>query len=400
MSHSSEAASENTVASSKPFGLQLGAVGFAIASFIVIQGVSFGVWRLFVDPQVGVWKFYPQPFGVYLFWAILVIVFIGFNLGMHGFSKMSQPMGGIVTTAVTLALGFAIPMLLIFGYGQLDPAFSAKNFAGHGAAGLIVLIGFYGFGVVANSMDGWPWTDAGMKQPMVGFAQIFVGFFLTFVGYITLIYPCLASWTAPDRVVMALPTAIGWFYSVITVWLTTVLVLDLWPYSMFKTRAGRAMAAFFGNFILGTILYFILLALLKNVLIPADALEKIGPAINLWPAQLGVWIVFVLLFWALCCGNAPTSLSPAMNRIARFIITYALGIGAFVVYMKWFAVEVLHEAAIVPGFGGDPLTWVDLLNLILLIFVCYFGFFGITKKEGAYVCSICGKTDCDCQASA
>jgi AAT family amino acid transporter len=98
MSHSSEAASENTVASSKPFGLQLGAVGFAIASFIVIHGISYGVWRLFADPQVAVWKFYPQPFGAYLFWAILVVVFIGFNLGMHGFSQMSQPMGGIVTT--------------------------------------------------------------------------------------------------------------------------------------------------------------------------------------------------------------------------------------------------------------------------------------------------------------
>jgi AAT family amino acid transporter len=159
-----------------PFGLQLGAVGFAIASFIVIHGISFGVWRLFADPQVGVWKYYPQPFGAYLFWAILVIVFIGFNLEMHGFSKLSQPMRGIVATAVTLAIAIVLPMLLIFGYGHLDPAFSPAKYTGHGAAGLIVLIGFYGFGVVANSTDGWPWTDAGMKQPMVGIAQIFTGF--------------------------------------------------------------------------------------------------------------------------------------------------------------------------------------------------------------------------------
>jgi len=381
MASSAETTSESSVASSKPFGLPLGAVGFAIASFIVIHGISLGVWRLFVDPQVGVWKFYPQPFGAYLFWAILVIVFIGFNLGMHGFSKMSQPMGGIVATAVTLALGFAIPMLLIFGWGSLDPAFSPKGFAGHGAAGLIVLIGFYGFGVVANSMDGWPWTDAGMKQPMVGFAQIFTGFFLTVIGYMLFVYPSLASWTAPDKVLMSLPTAIGWFYSVITVWLTTVLIFDLWPYRSFGSRAKNALAAFFGNFVLGTVLYFVLLALLKNVLIPADALAKIGPAINLWPAQLGVWIVNILLFWALCCGNAPTSLGTTANRIARFIITWGLGIGAFVVYMRWFAVNVLHEAAIVPGFGGDPLTWVDLLNLILLIFVVYFGSYGIRKKQ-------------------
>lgn len=381
MSSSAETASISTTISAKPFGLQLGAVGFAIASFIVIHGISFVVWRLFADPQAGIWKFYPQPFGGYLFWAVMVVVFIGFNLEMHGFNRLRQPIGGIAATAVTLTLGMIIPMLLIYGYGRLDPAFSPVQYAGHGAAGLIVLIGFYGFGVVANSMDGWPWTDAGMKQPMVGIAQIITGFFLTVVGYLALIYPNLASWTAPDRVVMALPTAIGWFYSVITVWLTTVLILDLWPYSTFKTRAGRALAAFFGNFVLGTVLYFILLALLKNVLIPAEALEKIGPAINLWPAQLGVWIVNILLFWALCCGNAPTSLSPAMNRVVRFVITWALGIGAFMVYMKWFAIGVLNEAAIVPGFGGDPLTWVDLLNLILLFYVVYFGSYGLVKKE-------------------
>lgn len=381
MANSTEAVCDNTEASSRPFGLQLGAVGFAIASFIIIHGISLGVWKVFVDPEVGVWKFYPQPFGVYLFWAILAIVFIGFNCGMHGFSKLQQPMGGILATLVTLAIGFAVPMLLIFGYGKLDPAFSSTNFAGHGAAGLIVLIGFYGFGVVANSTDGWPWTDAGLNQPMVGVAQMLVGFLLTVIGYLFLIYPALASWTGPDHVLMSLPTAIGWFYSVIVVWLTTALVLDLWPYSMFGSRATRALAAFFGNFVLGTVVYFILLALLKNVLIPADALAKIGPAITLWPAQIGVWIVNMMLFWALCCGNTPTSLSPTMNRIARVVITWGLGIAAFVVYMKWFAVEVLHEAAIVPGFGGDPLTWVDLLNLILLIFVVYFGSYGIRKKE-------------------
>ena len=381
MSSPSETTSISTIDSAKPFGLQLGAVGFAIASFIVIYGISFIVWRLFADPQAGLWKFYPQPFGVYLFWAILVIVFIGFNLSMHGFDKLSQPMGGIVVTAVTLAIGFAIPMLLIFGYGRLDPAFSPDKFAGHSAAGLIVLIGFYGFGVVANSMDGWPWTDAGMAQPYVGFAQIISGFLLTTIGYVVLVYPSLASWTGPDKVLMSLPTAIGWFYSIIVAWLTTALIFDLWPHSMFKTRAARALSALFGNFVLGTFVYFVLLALLKHVLIPADALEKIGPAITLWPAQLGVWIVNMLLFWALCCGNSPNAFSPAMNRAVRFIITWTLGIVAFVIYMKWFATDVLNEAAIVPGFGGDPLTWVDLLNLILLIYVVYFGFYGLLKNE-------------------
>ena len=114
---------------------------------------------------------------------------------------------------------------------------------------------------------------------------------------------------------MALPTAIGWFYSVITVWLTTALVLDLWPYSTGETRAGRFLVAFFGNFVLGALLYFTPRALLKNVLIPADALKEIGPAINLWLARLGVWIVFMLLSRALYRGNAPNPLGPEINRM-------------------------------------------------------------------------------------
>jgi AAT family amino acid transporter len=63
------------------------------------------------------------------------------------------------------------------------------------------------------------------------------------------------------------------------------------------------------------------------------------------------------------------------------VITWGLGILSFLVYMHWFAVKVLNEAVIVPGFGGDPLTWVDLLNYVLLIYIVYFGFYPLTKKE-------------------
>ncbi len=365
----------------KPFGLQLSPVAFSVTSFVIVQIVSYIVWLLFVDPVRGLWKFYPQPFGAYLFWGILVLVFIGFNLGMFGFSKLGQPASGLLATGITLLLSFVIPWLLLFGYGSLDPAFTATGGAGYGAVGLIVLIGFYGFGVLPTNMAGWPWTDAGLTQPMAGIAQIFTGFFLTFVGYLLLIYPSVASWTGPDKVLMPLPTAIGWFYSVIVSWLTTAQVLDHWPWTGFGSRTKTALGSFVGNFITGTIIYFVFLALLKHVLIPADAVAKIGPAITLWPAQLGVWIVFWMLFWPLAVGNAPNSLSPGANRFVRFVITWSLGILSFVVYMRWFAMNVLNEAPIVPGFGGDPLTWVDLLNFVLLIYIVYFGSYGLIRKQ-------------------
>ena len=128
-------------------------------------------------------------------------------------------------------------------------------------------------------------------------------------------------------------------------------------------------------------MYFVLLAVLKGFLIPADAVAKLGAAINLWPAHLGVWIVFWLIFWPNVVGNLPTSLNPAVHRVVRFIITWLLGILSFSVYMHWFAVKVLNEAEIVPGFGGDPLTWVDLLNYVMLIFVVYFNFYPLSRKQ-------------------
>ena len=70
-----------------------------------------------------------------------------------------------------------------------------------------------------------------------------------------------------------------------------------------------------------------------------------------------------------------------MNRILRFLITWGLGLASFVIYMNWFAVKVLHEAEIIPGFGSDPLCWVDLLNYIMLIFMVYFGAYGLLKRQ-------------------
>ncbi len=363
----------------KPFGLELGPVSFALVNLLIIWVGTYLVWLLFGDPVYSVFKAWPQPFNAYMFWAILVLVFIGFNLGMSGFCKLSQPMGGILATLVTIGVALAIPALLIHGYGALDPAFSAENYHGHGAAAMVVLIGFYGFGVIPTGMGGWPFHK--LEQPLAGWAQIFLGVTLTLIMYLAFIYPSFASWTAPDRVLMALPTVVGWFYSVIVCWLTTFLVLDNWPWSAFGSKTKVALAAFFGNFIGGTILYYLFLAMLKGFLIPADALAAIGGGINLWPAQLGVWIVTWLIFWANIAGNAPTNLSPATNRLIRFLITWALGIISFVIYMKWFAVSILNEPEIVAGFGGDPLTWVDMLNLVMLIYVCYFGFYGLRKKD-------------------
>ncbi len=362
-----------------PFGLQLGPVTFSVMSLLVIAVGSYLIWALLADPSRAVWKTYPQPFGVVLFWSILFVVFFGFLGQLWGLGHLPQPIGGVTWFMLTTALAVVVPSVLLHGYGALDPAFDIGK-GGYTATTMIVLIGFYTWGILGTSMGHWPWVDLGLKQPWVGIGGFLFGFVLTFLGYLVLIYPNLASWTSPERTVLPLTTVIGWFYSVIVSWLTTFLILDNWPWSTLGSRAKTALAALVGNFIIGTAIYFFLLALLKGFLMPVEAQTALGDAINIWPAHLGVFMSFWLIFWANVAGNPPLNLGPAANRVVRLVVTFGLAVATFVGYTRWFAVQVLNEKEISPGFGGDPLTWVDLMIYVMLVYVIYFGSYGLNRK--------------------
>lgn len=364
----------------KPFGLRLSPTMFSLMSLLIIAGGSYLIWAIFADPSRAVWKTYPQPFGVVLFWSILFVVFFGFLGQLWGLGQLPQPFGGVVWILLTTVFAVVVPSVLLHGYGSMDPAFDIGK-GGYTATTMIVLIGFYTWGILGTSMGHWPWVDLGLKQPWVGIGGLLLGFVLTFFGYILLIYPSLASWTSPDKTILPLTVVIGWFYSAIVSWLTTFLILDNWPWSAFGSRAKTAIAALIGNFIIGTGIYFGFLALLKGVLVPKDAQTALGAAIDIWPAHLGVCVSFWLIFWANVVGNHPTNLGSIANRVIRLIVTLGLALITFVVYTRWFAVSVLNEKEIAPGFGGDPLTWIDLMIYVMLVYVIYLGSYGLNKKS-------------------
>ncbi|WP_243454362.1 hypothetical protein [Desulfosporosinus fructosivorans] len=368
---------KEVINNNKPFGLSLRSVSFALAHLAIIFLVSFIVWNLFADPKQGVWKLYPQPFGAVLFWFIMEVVFLVFMLEFWPFNRFRQPLMGLVTFLVSTVLAFLTVGILVLGVGAFEPAFNPSG-AGWTATGMIVLLGFYCFGILPTSMGHWPWVDLGLKQPMVGIIEFFVGFFLTFIGYLVLIYPNVASWSASGKVILPLVTAVGWFYSVILSWLTIANALDNWPWNQMGSRGKTALVSLFGNFIIGTGIYFLFLALLKGFLIPVEAQKTIGAGITMWPAQLGVCIVFWILIWSIVFDNQP--IDTIGRKVSRIVITYGLGLVSFYVYTRWFAVNVLHEAEIIKGFGGDPLTWVDLMVLVMLIYAVYFGSYGLTKR--------------------
>lgn len=364
----------------KQFGLHLSPIMFSLVSLLIIFVLSLLVWNVFADPRQGLWKYYPQPFGAILFWSILEVVFLAFMTELWPFHRLQQPVAGLVTLTTGTVFALITVGVLILGYGKLDPAFNPVG-AGWTSTGMVVLMGFYFWGILATNMGHWPWLDLGLKQPWIGVAEFFMGFFLTFLGYIILIYPSLASWASVDRTIMPLPTAVGWFYSIIVSWLTTFLILENWPWNKLGSRAQTALGALVGNFFIGTGIYFLFLALLKKFLVPIEAQASLGAAITLWPAQLGVCINFWLIAWPNIFDNIPNQLGTLRNRISRFAITYGLGLLTFIIYTRWFAIRVLHEVEISKGFGGDPLTWVDLMIYVMLIFVVYFGSYGLIKNK-------------------
>ncbi len=198
-----------------------------------------------------------------------------------------------------------------------------------------------------------------------------------------LIYPTLASWTVPGDTFMSIPTAIGWFYSCIVAWVYTFMIYENWPWTAIGrgSKAGTALASFFGNFLLGPVWYYAYLWVGKEVLMPSDAVTAIGAGINQWASELGIWTLLWVIFWANIPANWPTNLGKAGNFIVRTIIVIGLSIICFLAMTRWFAVSVLDATEIVPVFGGDSMGFGNLINLVTLIFIAYFGFWPFSRKQ-------------------
>ena len=109
---------------------------------------------------------YPQPYGAYLFWGILVVVWLGFCLQFSPFDRLVQPLRGIMIFGVTVVIAFAITILLAYGWGAIDNAFSASRDlgAGYGAGLLWVLFGFLTYVMSVVNWNHWPWTEH-VRQP-------------------------------------------------------------------------------------------------------------------------------------------------------------------------------------------------------------------------------------------
>lgn len=356
---------------------------FGLANVAVIAVLSIGSWWLLVDPAWSPLGSYPQPYTAMLFWTIVSVVWIAFTFGWVGPPGLAQPLRGLVALALSAAIGIGITLVLAYGYGIVDPTFAASRAGGAGftTGNLFVLFAFFSYVIAAVNWNQWPWAGR-VHQPLAGVAELLALALPTLVLYAVFVLPNLAVWAVPGTAPLAVPTLIGWFYSVIVSVVVTGVLIENWPWRLAGSPGRVALVSTVGNVLLGTVIYFITLGVARLLMGSANA-SALGAGVTIYAAELGVcWVVWMIA-WANVFGNKP--LGPGLGAYAaRVGITFALGMITFVAYYFWFSGAVLHEPAVTGSMHGDALGFVDWVVLWMLWYVLFFGSLGIPpmREEG------------------
>lgn len=354
---------------------------FGIANFGIVLGLSLAFWYLLIDPAISPFDTYPEPFFVVLFWTILSVVFLGFNLEFFGFEGLGQPIRGLAIMAASIILGIVITALITLGIGAFDPTFAASRADGLGfvSAELYVLIGFFTYLTIVINWGHWPWRNLGLAQPWLGLTEILAATGITILMYAILVLPSVAVWAEPGNVLLDLNTTIGWFYCVIVSAIITGLLTENWPWRLAGPGGRTALASLVGNFAFGTVIYFVLLAIVR-LIVGSETAAELGAVITQFPAQLGVCWVFWMVLWANAFANKPTEMGAAANYLIRIAVTFGLGLATFIAYYYFVAGTILNEPIIAGNLYGNALGWMDWMVLWTLFYVVCLGSYGLPAQ--------------------
>ncbi|MDF1704896.1 MAG: hypothetical protein P1U38_08985 [Aeromicrobium sp.] len=338
----------------------------AAASLLAILTIAVVSWWLLIDPQWGVLEVYGNQANAAIFWALFVIVCLGFNLESWGFHRLRQPWRGIVFSACVIVGSLGITWALAAGWGQVDPSFAADRPDGTGyfAGAIFVLFAFLTNVPAAANFAHRPWSGFGLRQPLLGLAEIAVAAVVCFGLYATFAAPALSTW-AETSPLMSVNTVVGYFYSVVIVILISANQADNWPWTRLT---GARIAAWLPTVLLAGAGVYVVLRWLGGLLIGDAARTALGAdGVNIFAAQLGVCWVLWSIFWVNYRPDRPTHRSIVADRWIRVAITFALALLTFVVYYRFAAEHVLHESLISTGVAGNALGFIDWVIVWMLL---------------------------------
>ncbi|MCW2576188.1 MAG: hypothetical protein JWR66_2218 [Modestobacter sp.] len=350
----------------------------------VVVVLSVASWWLLADPEFSPWHFYPLPFNAALFWAILFIVFAGFNLEFAGFTRLRQPLRGLAIMACTAVFAVLVTWALSAGLGRLDPDFAADRAGGLGyfTGALFVLFAFFTYVMAVLNWGHWPWVSLGLRQPLVGACDIAFLAVPTLLLFTVFGLPAVSLATPPGAALMSLDTVLGFFYCLIVATLLTGICTDNWPWRLAGPGWRTALAATVGNLALGTVLYLALLPL-SRLLLGSAAVDALGGGIHQFPAQIGVCWAFWMIMWQNGFGNRGFGRSAISVAASRVAITFVLAVASFLGYYHGFAGSVLHEPGVVASVHGNALGFFDWLVLWTLFYVVGLESFGLVRRPAA-----------------
>lgn len=354
---------------------------FGLANLAVVVILSVATWFVLADPHISPWGFYPLPFNAALFWAILFVVFIGFNAEFAGFDRLRQPWKGLAIMVTTAVFAVVMTWILAQGLGRIDPDFAVGRAGGLGyfTGALFVLFGFGTFVMAVLNWQHWPWPQLGLRQPAVGLAEIAAIAGPTMILYFVLGLPSVTTNAHTDPL-MSVDTVLGWFYSIIVAVILTGQTWENWPWRTARRPSLIALSSLVGNFVLGTVFYFVALPLVK-LLLGSVSVDALGSTVHQFPAQLGVCWAFWMIFWANAFGNRPTGFGTAANLVIRTAVTLTLAVLTFTFYYRFAAEHILHEPAAAPGVHGNALGFIDWLVLWTLLYVVGFESLGLPRPR-------------------
>lgn len=355
-----------------------------LANLLAVLVLTFGGWYLLSDPSTSPLDVYPLPFNAALFWALLFVVWSGFNLEFAGFTRLAQPLRGVAITASTAGFAITATWALSSGIGSLYPDFAAARDGGTGyfTGALFVLFGFSTYVLVVVNWAHWPWTDLGLRQPLVGLCEIAFLLTPTTLLWVVLGIPAVSETGTSGSPVIEVNTLLGWYYSIIVAIVLTGLTMENWPWRLAGSRGRVALASLVGNVVLGTALYYALRGV-SRLLIGADTVSVLGVAINQFPAQLGVCWVAWMIVWANAFGNKPTGLRAAANLVARAATTFVLAVATFALYYYILAAQLLHEPLVAGRLHGNALGFMDWFALVTLLYVVGFESYPLRRPATA-----------------